>query len=76
MSGSRMKSKGGLTKDCFKRNKNGKIVSKKASAAAKKRGAGWIKAVMKARAQLGVKGFMAIKKGTKLYKLAKSMYTK
>merc|ERR1719263_1167135 len=69
-----MKSKGGLTKDAFKKNKNGKIVSKKASAAAKKRSSAWIKCVMKARKQLNIKGFMAIKKGTKLYKLAKSFY--
>merc|ERR1711871_1727237 len=52
----------GLTK-----NKNGKIVSKKASANGKKvyaRIKGWTVAVTKARKALGVKGFLAVKKGT------------
>ena len=33
----------------------------------------WINAVKKARKTLGVKGFVAIKKGTPLYKKAKSL---
>ena len=75
--GNKAKTQSGLKKmDLFK-NKRGKIVSKKASAAGKKRfGAikGWLAAVQKARKALGVKGFFAIKKGSPLYKKAKEFY--
>merc|ERR1719183_518047 len=68
-----------LKKTDLVKNKNGKIVSRKQSALAKKRYASgigkWTKAVVKARAELGVKGFVAIKKGTALYKKAKEFYT-
>ena len=33
----------------------------------------WTEAISKARKQLGIKGFTPIKKGTKLYKTAKSL---
>merc|ERR1711881_675905 len=68
---------GGLTKSSLTKNKNGKIVSKKASANGKKAYArikGWTMAVTKARKALGVKGFVAVKKGTPLYKKAKEFY--
>jgi len=55
----------------------GRIVSKKASAAGKKRVGGikkWCKATQQARAELGIEGFVAIKKGTRYYKLAKKIY--
>jgi len=63
------------------KSKTGKIVTKKASAAGmkayQKNGlAKWIASCQKARKQLGVKGFVAIKKGTKLYSVAKSFYKK
>ena len=67
----------GLTKANLMRNKNGKIVSKKASANGKKAYArikGWTAAVTKARKALNVKGFVAVKKGTALYKKAKEFY--
>ena len=67
----------GLTKSSLMRNKNGKIVSKKQSANGKKAYArikGWTVAVTKARKALGVKGFVAVKKGTPLYKKAKEFY--
>ena len=67
----------GLTKSNLMRNKNGKIVSKKQSANGKKAYArikGWTMAVAKARKELGVKGFVAVKKGTPLYKKAKEFY--
>ena len=67
----------GLTKSNLMRNKNGKIVSKKQSANGKKAYArikGWTLAVTKARKALGVKGFVAVKKGTPLYKKAKEFY--
>merc|ERR1712185_283111 len=73
--GGKEKTTGGLTKSDLVINKRGKVVSKKASAAAKKKFAKsplktWIEAVQKARKELGVKGFMAIKKGSALYKKA------
>ena len=34
----------------------------------------WVGCVAKARKELGVKGFVAIKKGTPLYKRAKELY--
>ena len=37
---------------------------------------GWTAAVSKARKALGVKGFVAVKKGTALYAKAKSFYKK
>merc|ERR1719263_663923 len=66
--GSKAKTVGGLTQTDLIKNSRGKIVSKKASAHAKKvRYAnikGWITAVAKARKALGVKGFVAVKKGS------------
>ena len=38
-----------------------------------RKGNAWINAVKKARKQLGITGFQAIKKGSKLYKLAKKI---
>merc|ERR1719446_592369 len=54
------------------KTKGGKIVSSKKSALGKKNK--WIAAVNKARKALGVKGFVVIKKGSALYKKAKSLY--
>merc|ERR1712138_83686 len=67
--GTKVKTTGGLQAKDLTRNKWGKIVSKKASAA--KKGNPWMVAVKKARAALKVKGFCAIKKGTPLYQKAK-----
>merc|ERR1712230_103129 len=77
--GSRPKTKGGLNKGHLVRNKNGKIVSAKASAAAKirykKNGLDkWISAVQKVRKQMGLSGFVAIKKGTKYYNEVRKIY--
>merc|ERR1711868_115412 len=78
MRGSKEKTATGMTKADLTRNKNGKIVSKKQSALAKKRFATtvgpWMKAVKKARAALKLKGFVAIKKGSPLYIKAKEFY--
>merc|ERR1719265_1066997 len=65
-------SKGGLKKSSLMKSKSGKIVSAKKSALGKKNK--WIAAVNKARKALGVKGFVVIKKGSALYKKAKSLY--
>merc|ERR1719197_979168 len=64
----------GLKKSDLVKNKNGKIVSKKKSALAKSHFGGWLAAVAKARKALNVKGFVAVKKGTPLYKKAKELY--
>jgi len=63
------------------KNKRGKIVSKKSHANGKrvykKNGlAKWTKAFMQARKNLGIKGFVACKKGTKFYKEAMKIYRK
>merc|ERR1712098_729527 len=78
-SGTVATSKGGLTKDKLTRNKAGKVVSKKGHAQGLKnykRIAGWVKAMMAARKQLKLKGFVACKKGTAYYKLARKLYGK
>merc|ERR1719428_893312 len=76
--GSKAKTSGGLTKSDLVKNKNGRIVSKKSQAKGKalyaKFAKNWIFAIQKARKALGVKGFVAIKKGSPLYKKAKEFY--
>merc|ERR1719285_1314034 len=65
--GTRLKTKGGLTKADLCQNKTGKIVSKKRYQRGKKIFKSgiqkWQKAVMKARANLGITGFSVIKRG-------------
>merc|ERR1719310_57536 len=61
---------GGLTKSHLRKSKSGKIVSinmQKRGEASFGKIKGWVDAFMKARAELGLKGFVAIKKGTPLY---------
>merc|ERR1711974_200653 len=81
-SGRKQKTVGGLTKDGLTRNKNGKVVSKKQSAHAKKVYANspikaWANAVKAARRALGMTGFVAIggksAAGRALYSKAKSL---
>merc|ERR1712146_293404 len=75
--GSKAKTTGGLTATDLVKNKRGKIVSKKATAHGKKAYAnikGWTVAVQKARKALNVKGLVAVKKGTPLYKKAKELF--
>ena len=77
--GTKAKTSGGLTKDKLMKSKSGKVVSKKSSAAGKKNFkhiSGWLAAVQKARKELKIKGFVAIKKGTAFYAKAKSYYKK
>ena len=72
--GSRQKTKSGLTKAHYMRNKNGKLVTKKQHAAGRrsyKNIRGWTQAVSKARKALGITGFCAVKKGTPLYAKAR-----
>merc|ERR1712003_387943 len=81
--GSKAKTSGGLKKENLKKNKAGKIVSKKASENAKKRFAGsalqkWVKACQAARKELNIKGFSIIggktAQGRALYAKAKALY--
>merc|ERR1711937_1013147 len=66
--GTKEKTLSGLTKaDLIKKKL---AADKKAFAHIK----GWTTAVQKARKALGVKGFVAIKKGSALYKKAKELY--
>merc|ERR1711977_769007 len=69
------KTKTGYTAAAFKKNKAGKIVSKKVSAQAKAVLGPWTAAVQKARKALNITGFAVIKKGTPLYKKAKELYS-
>merc|ERR1719473_1974765 len=66
------KTKTGLKKSDLVQNKNGRVVSKKNHLRGKQ--SPWIAAVQKARKELKIKGFAAIKKGTPLYKKAKELY--
>merc|ERR1719356_509696 len=66
--------KGGLTKADLCKNKRGKIVSKKKLKARK---GGWMKAVVKARKELGITGFCLMNRGAQgvaLYKKAKELH--
>merc|ERR1719240_455572 len=69
---------GGLRKVDLMRSKTGKIVSKKASAVSMKKYAAtirkWTLACRKAREVLGVQGFVAITKGSPVYKKAHELY--
>merc|ERR1712110_1243704 len=63
--GTKTKTSGGLTKDKLMKNKNGRIVSKARSAAAKKRFASsplkaWNQAIKAARKQLKITGFCPV----------------
>merc|ERR1712226_1824463 len=81
--GGKEKTKTGMTKGDLIKNKNGHIVARKASAAAKKRFQGskiqaWAKACQKARKELNIKGFCPFggktAAGKALYAKAKAIY--
>merc|ERR1719197_395423 len=75
--GGKEKTASGLKKSDLMKSKTGKLVSKKSHAAGKKAYKhikAWTEAVQKARKELGVKGFVAVKKGSALYKKAKEFY--
>merc|ERR1711948_132816 len=63
--GKKLKTKKGLTKDSFRKNKEGHIVSIRKSEQAKR--SKWARATAKARAIKGYTGFKAIKKGGSFY---------
>merc|ERR1711972_105358 len=78
--GTKTYTKGGLTKSSLMLNKNNKVVSKKTHAVGQKASGyikGWNVALSKARAELGITGFVTINRGemgVKLYKLAKEYH--
>merc|ERR1719163_545079 len=80
--GTKEKTTSGLRKDDLVRNKAGKIVSRKKSALGKKfdRVKTWREAVMKARAVMGMAGFVAMNgqtaQGKALYAKTKSFHSK
>merc|ERR1711997_735517 len=80
--GRKEKTSGGLKQSDLAKNRNGKIVSKKMSAASKKKWAtsklkAWVVATKKARKELGITGFCAIggssAPGKALYAKVKSL---
>merc|ERR1719194_20442 len=76
--GSKEKTLTGLKKSDPIKNKRGKIVTKAQAAAGKKAYAnisGCTAACKKAKAQLGLTGFVAIKKGTPVYKAAREIFS-
>merc|ERR1712194_779424 len=81
--GAKVKTVGGLTKAHLKKNKRGKIVSKKASDGGKKAFKhiqGWAAAFKAARKALGIKGFVPnggnTKEGKALLAKTRSLYKK
>merc|ERR1740116_56342 len=80
-SGKKQKTTGGVTKEGLVKNRNGRVVSKKSSARAKraygKTIKAWVDAVKAARKALGVTGFVAIggksAAGRALYAKAKAI---
>merc|ERR1712118_234087 len=79
--GTKEKTVGGLKADMLIKNKRGKVVSKRKSAAGKRSFANikpWVEALMSARKALHVKGFHAVNgtslQGKALYFKAKSFY--
>merc|ERR1719266_1721501 len=78
-SGTADRTKGNLKKADLCLNKRGKVVSKKRLKASTSNFRGsslarWSKAMMRARGELGLTGFVACKKGTAYYKLCKKYY--
>merc|ERR1712188_347317 len=72
--GGKEKTYTGLKKSDLMKSKTGKVVTKKQHAAGKKAFKNikaWTTACTKARKDLGLTGFVAVKKGTPLYKAAK-----
>merc|ERR1719450_466793 len=80
MRGSKEKTSGGLTRDALTKNKRGKIVSKRAAAAGKRRYsniAAWVDSVVEARKALQMEGFVAVNgknvQGKALYVKSKAL---
>merc|ERR1711879_1135863 len=82
LAGRKEKTASGLTQSMLIKNARGKIVSKKASAAGRKKFktiASWTKAIQQARKSLDMHGFVAVNgktpQGKALYAKAKAIYS-
>merc|ERR1711862_517514 len=82
LNGKKEKTVGGLTQDGLMKNKRGKVVSKRAAAAGKRRYKNietWVESVVGARKALNVTGFVAINgaslQGKALYVKSKALFT-
>merc|ERR1712139_352250 len=77
LKGQKLKTKGGLRADDLMKNKDGKVVSKKAHIAGQKAFEknlkNWVDAVKRARTELSLTGFVPIKKGSEFYDRAKAL---
>ena len=79
--GKKSKTAAGQRQSDLMRNRAGRIVSRKQSAAGKASYAkniklqAWLEGCVRARSALGIKGFVALKKGTALYAKAKELCT-
>lgn len=77
LKGQKLKTKGGMRASDLIKNKDGKVVSKKLHLNGKQKYelnlAKWVNACSKARKELGLIGFVAVKKGTPFYNLAKEL---
>jgi len=72
------RTKSGLKKEHLTKSKSGKVVSARKHAQGKSayhRIQGWVRAMMKARTELGLVGFVAVKKGSPLYARTKEIYS-
>merc|ERR1711908_34511 len=75
--GESTKTSAGFKKTDLMKSKTGRIVTKRQHAAGKrayKNIKAWTTAVQKARKDLKIKGFMAVKKGSPLYKAARAHF--
>jgi len=79
LAGRKEKTKWGLRKEHLLKSKGGKVVTKRKSAAGKKSFdqnlSKWILACTRARGELGLTGFVPVKKGTAFYNKAREYYT-
>jgi len=79
LSGKRQRTVGGLRAENLMKNSKGKIVSKRKSVLGKicfAKIEGWVEACKKARAELGLIGFVPVTKGSQFYEKAKEFYAR
>merc|ERR1719350_2349857 len=71
------KTVGGLKREDLTRSKTGRVVSKKRSAIGKRhyeKIQPWVEACKRAKAELGLTGFVPMRKGTPVYTRAREIY--
>lgn len=75
--GKKERTRTGIKQHDLMKNKEGKVVSKRKSALGKRNFvhvAKWISACVQARSELGLVGFVAVRKGSSLYNKARELY--